>query len=82
MFVTLNLSSTILNEWQVRCIGEVIPQLADVTYADKMTVSEECCKEIAADCEFYLDPNGPETTVGERSAYRSLLKQCKAALQP
>ncbi|MEX3932104.1 hypothetical protein AB4Y32_09895 [Paraburkholderia phymatum] len=43
-------------------------------------VSEQCCREIAATCEFSLDPNGPDTTVGERSASRALLKRSKAAL--
>ena len=79
--ISLKLSPTIQYEWAARSIGGTIPEL-DVAepYPPVFEVSERCCMEIAADCRFYLDQNGPETTVGERSAYRALLKQCEAAL--
>lgn len=79
--IRLRLTPSIVNEWQVRCIGDVIPELKDLPLAPTISVTVSCCEEIAADCEFYLDPNGPETSIGERSAYRALLKQCKTALQ-
>jgi hypothetical protein len=80
--ISLKISSMVQNEWQVRCIGDVIPELVHLEedYSPAIKVSEQCCREIADDCRFYLDPNGPETSVGERSAYRALLKQCEAAL--
>lgn len=79
--ISLKLSPTIQHEWAARSIGGTIPEL-DIAapYPAVIQVSEQCCREIAEDCRFYLDPNGPETTVGERSAYRSLLKQCETAL--
>jgi hypothetical protein len=80
--ITLKLSSTIQNEWASRSIGESIPELDIVLpYPPVLKVSPQCAREITADCHFYLDPHGPETTVGERSAYRALLKQCATALQ-
>jgi hypothetical protein len=79
--ITLKLTPTIRHEWASRSIGGVIPELDAMDLnASMVEVSEPCCREIAADCEFYLHPYGPDTTIGERSAYRALLKQCKAAL--
>jgi len=79
--VSLKLSATIQHEWAARSIGGSIPELdIEGPYSSLIEVSEQCCLEIAADCRFNLDPNGPETTVGERSAYRALLKQCETAL--
>ena len=76
----LKISPTIANEWSVRCIGDVIPALAEVDLAQPtIEVDAMVAAEIAADCKFYLDPWGPETTVGERSAYRALLKQIEGA---
>lgn len=82
MTISLKLSSTIQHEWEARSIGDTIPEL-DISerYPPVIKVSEQCCREIVADCRFALDPNGPETTVGERSAYRALLKQCETALR-
>lgn len=80
--ITLNLTPSIQNEWSVRSIGGTIPELdIELPFPSTLQVSEECCREIIADCKFYLDPNGPDTTVGERSAYRALLAQCESALQ-
>lgn len=78
----LKLTPSIINEWSVRCIGDVIPGLNAVEWADQRSieVGRDVAQEIKADCEFYLDRDGPDTTVGERSAYRGLLKQIDTAL--
>lgn len=82
--VRLRISETMTNEWAVRGIEDVIPRLADCrSYqapAGEIEVDAALAQEIAADCRFYLDKDGPETTVGERSAYRGLLRQIEKAL--
>jgi hypothetical protein len=77
---TLRVTPTILNEWQVRCIEDVIPGLGSIGKPGNIAVSQETLKEIKADCEFMLDANGPDLYPSERAAYRAMLKQCKLAL--
>ena len=72
----LKISKAIANEWDSRGIGEVIPALDMVDRrASEIEVSPEVASEIAADCRFYIDPEAVDATVGERSAYRALLRQ-------
>lgn len=79
--VRLKLSETMQHEWAARSIGGTIPELDfAVSYPSVIEVSKDCCQQIADDCKFYLDPDGPETSIGERSAYRALLKQCQTFL--
>jgi hypothetical protein len=78
---TLRISPAIANEWNVRCIGDVIPALADRTFEPgKLQVSEPVLREILADCEFMADPRCVDASAAERSAYRGLRDQCKRAL--
>lgn len=74
----LKVSEKMEHEWSVRCIGDVIPGLIDQEADAKgfYWLPIETVMEIRRDCEFYLHPYGPETTIGERSAYRALCKQC------
>lgn len=79
--VKLRISATICNEWDTRCIGDVIPELSGINYYQSaITVSNEVAKQIAADCEFYMDPKAVDATAGERAAYRALRNQIAAAL--
>lgn len=74
--VKLRLSAAIRNEWDVRCIGDVIPALASVDYSQPVIeVSEQTARAIADDCRFYMDPAAVDATLGERAAYRALLRQ-------
>jgi hypothetical protein len=72
----LSISDSIVNEWQTRAISDVIPRLADIDFTNgAIEVDDALAQEIAADCRWYIDPDAVEATVGERSAYRALLKQ-------
>ena len=77
--VQINLSPTIQNEWQTRCIGDVVPALADYAGEASVLVDHAVLEEIKADCRFYINPKAVDATPGERSAYRALLKQCEVA---
>ncbi len=73
---TLHISPAIANEWNVRCIGDVIPALADQSIeAGKLQVSEPVLREILADCKFMVDPKCVDASAAERAAYRGLLQQ-------
>lgn len=76
----LNLSTKITNEWQVRCIGDVVPALADFSGEKKIEVDIATAKEIMADCEFYMDATALDTTPSERKAYRALRDQILSKL--
>ena len=69
----LKISPTIAHEYAVRSIFDCVqgPGVYDLDAAD--------VAEIKADSEFYTHPNGPETTIAERSAYRGLLTQISKA---
>lgn len=72
----LRISPTIAAEWDTRCIGDVIPALADIDYSGgAIEVSPEVAAEIADDCRFYIDPKAVDATGAERAAYRALLRQ-------
>lgn len=72
----LRISSAMQNEWDVRCIGDVIPGLRGVDYSSgAIEVSDDVLAAIAADCTHYIDPKAVDATVGERAAYRALLNQ-------
>lgn len=76
----LRISATMANEWAVRCIGDVIEGMPEFEYSGgELNVSDDVAKQIAADCEYMIDRDGPDMTIGERSAYRALLKQIIAA---
>lgn len=77
----LIISPTIHNEWQVRSIGDVIPSLNTIPWEERATIEVDAvtADEIRADCEFYIDPKAVDATIGERAAYRGLLKQINAA---
>lgn len=80
--ITLKLSPTIQHEWAARGIGGVIPELDSIPlYQEVIVVTEACCREIMADCAFYMDPKAVDATIGERKAYRALMEQCAAALR-
>lgn len=77
----LVLTAAIVHEWESRCIGDVIPWLSAMTWeAGAVDVPAHVAREIEADCAFYLDRDGPDSTVGERSAYRGLRQQVNRAL--
>lgn len=79
--VRLRISAAICAEWDSRCIGDVVPALAETDYHQQdIEVSEEVARQIAADCEFYIDPKAVDATAGERAAYRALLNQIRKAL--
>ena len=79
--ITLKISASIGNEWAVRDIWAVIPELPEVPYeGGTLKVTPQIAKLIADDCAYMIDPDGPEMTVGEQSAYRALLKQIVSAL--
>jgi hypothetical protein len=65
----IKISPTIAYEYQVRGIFDCIGP-AGVYDLDAKTITE-----IKEDAEFYTHPDGPDTTIGERSAYRGLLIQ-------
>jgi len=72
----IKISPTIAYEYDVRAIFDCIrgPGVYDL--------DDETITEIKEDAEFYTHPDGPDTTIGERSAYRGLLVQiAKAARQ-
>jgi hypothetical protein len=78
---SLRISPTIAREWQVRCIGDVIPALADLSIdAGALHVSEPVLREILADCRFMADPKCVDASPNERRAYRTLREQCERAL--
>ena len=79
--VKLLLSPAIRNEWESRCIGDVIPALRDYAGERAVLVDRSTLAEIKADCEFYVDPKAVDAAPGERAAYRALLKQCAAIAQ-
>jgi len=72
---TLQISPAIANEWNVRCIGDVIPALSTWDGAAKLEVDAATANEIASDCRFYIDPKAIDATGAERAAYRGLLRQ-------
>ena len=78
----LTITPTIRNEWQVRCIADVIPALADVPWSIARTVQvdDATARAIERDCAFYIDPQAVDATAGERAAYRALKRQIDAAL--
>lgn len=85
--VKLRLTREIQNLWMERDISATIPRLASVRCPPMplrievdIEIDIEMVKEIADDCRHMVDPNGPDMTIGERSAYRGLLRQCEAAL--
>ena len=77
----IRISDAIRNEWQVREITDVVPTLAampwetdNVIFVDSVTA-----EEIRADCALYIDPRTVDASVGERSAYRALMRQIESA---
>ena len=77
----LRISPTIANEWSVRCIGDIIPALADtIVVPGNLQVSKTTLRDILADCRFMADPKAIDATPSERRAYRSLFEQCERAL--
>ena len=83
-FMLLKISPSIRNEWQVRSIGDVIPALNSLPWGVRSVVhvDAQTAKEIHADCAFYIDPKAVDASVGERSAYRALMRQIDAAAAP
>ena len=78
----LRITPVIRNEWQTRCIADVVPALDALPWFEQsvINVTTETALAIRADCEFYVDPKAVDATAGERAAYRALLKQINAAL--
>lgn len=77
----LRISSSIWNEWQVRAITDVIPSLEHLPWEceNVIRVDDATAKEIRADCAHYIDPKAIDATLGERSAYRALMRQIDSA---
>ncbi len=77
----LRISPSIRNEWQVRAITDVIPALEHLPWEREnvIMVDDATAKQIRADCAHYIDPKAIEATIGERSAYRGLLRQIDSA---
>lgn len=75
----LRITPFITNEWSVRAIGDVIPALESALASTPGTieVSGEVAEQIAADCEFYVDPKAIDATGAERAGYRALLRQIR-----
>jgi hypothetical protein len=69
----IKISPTIAHEYAVRSIFNCVqgPGVYDLDAAQ--------VAELKADAEFYTHPDGPDTTIGERSAYRGLLIQIAKA---
>lgn len=80
----LKISLSIRNEWQVRSIGDVIPALNSLPWKTESVihVDAQTAKEIHADCAFYVDPKAVDASIGERSAYRALMRQIEATAAP
>lgn len=79
---TLRITGAIASEWWVRCIGDIVPAIADTAWAagQRLTVDRDTVEAIAADCRHMVDPEAGITTPAERRAYRALLAQCERAL--
>ena len=79
---TLKLSPIIANEWLVRSIGSVIPQLDDyaIEPGRKIMVDRATVNEIVADCKFMTNPKAVDASPAERRAYRAMRAQCEQAL--
>ncbi len=79
--ISIRISDMIRNEWQTRGITDIVPMLANLAWetSDVIKVDLKAAAEIRADCEFYIDPKAVDATLGERAAYRALLRQIDAA---
>lgn len=76
-FYSVKLSETIRNEWLVRCIGDVIPELEGACWnVPVAALSADTVRAIAADARWMMDPRNVDTYPGERAAYRALAAQC------
>lgn len=77
----LKITPTMRNEWQVRCITDMIPALAELPWESENAVEIDAgtANEIRADCAWYIDPKAVDATAGERAAYRAMLRQIDAA---
>lgn len=78
---TLRITPAIANEWQSRCIGDVIPQLADQWIEPgRLAVDHATLQAVVADCRFMADPKAIDCSPAERRAYRTFLAQCERVL--
>lgn len=79
---TLKLTPTIANEWLVRSIGGVIPELDGyaIKPGRKIMVDRATVGQIIDDCKFMADPKAVDCSPAERRAYRAFLAQCERAL--
>ena len=68
----LLLSYTIRREWQVRCIGDVVPGLAAYGGEAHVDIDAHTAQDIAADCRFQADPKAIDQPPGVRLAYEAL----------
>jgi hypothetical protein len=68
----LLLSHTIRREWQVRCIGDVVPGLAAYGGEAYVDIDANTAQDIAADCRFQADPKAIDQPPGVRLAYEAL----------
>lgn len=66
------LSHTIRREWQVRCIGDVVPGLAAYGGEAHVDIDADTARDIAADCRFQADPKAIDQPPGVRLAYEAL----------
>ena len=78
---SLKLSATVRNEWRVRCIADVIPQLDGAQWdVSVFSTDLQTVRDILADADFMGNPRNVDTYPAERAAYRALAKQCRAIL--
>ena len=80
----LKITPAMRSEWQVRGITDVIPALAELPWEAENAVEVDAgtANEIRADCAWYINPKAVDATVGERAAYRALMRQIDAASAP
>ena len=74
----LTLTPVIRQEWQVRCIGDVVPALADYIGQAHVDITAATAAEIAADCRFQADPRCIDHAPGVRLAYSALMRRLES----
>lgn len=69
----LLLSITIRNEWQARCIADLVPGLAGYAGESHIDIDASTAKSVAQDCRFQVSSQGIDHSEPVRQAYHALL---------
>lgn len=79
----LKITPTIANEWLVRSIGGVIPELDGyaIEPGRKIMVDRATVDQIIDGCKFMADPKAVDCSPAERRAYRAMLRHCELVLR-